>query len=196
MALYLAAPWYMRLVQSRPVYRWLPLLMVIWCVMVQWVLPIHHAVGHIEIFWSRVPIFFIGINFGEMVRTRRQLSSDAVWLLLVTFLMTFGTCLYLEQVRHGHFPLFVERMLYIPFTVCSILVMNRIFRRTPQWVNRLFRFVGALSLEAYLIHIHFVLVYVQPYHLGYWLTFLVTVAITLPIAWLLQRLIGLVTARL
>lgn len=196
MALYLVAPWYMRLIQSRPVYRWLPLLMVIWCVMVQWVLPIHDAVGHIEIFWSRVPIFFIGINFGEMVRTRRQLSSDAVWLLLVTFLMTFGTCLYLEQVRHGQFPLFVERMLYIPFTVCTVLVMNRIFRRTPQWVNRLFRFVGALSLEAYLIHIHFVLVYVQPYHLGYWLTFLVTVAITLPIAWLLQRLIGLVTARL
>ena len=160
------------------------------------VAPWYHAVGHLEIFWSRVPIFFIGINFGEMVRTRRQLSSDAVWLLLVTFLMTFGTCLYLEQVRHGHFPLFVERMLYIPFTVCTVLVMNRIFRRTPQWVNRLFRFVGALSLEAYLIHIHFVLVYVQPYHLGYWLTFLVTVAITLPIAWLLQRLIGLLTARL
>lgn len=196
MALYLVAPWYMRLIQSRPVYRWLPLLMVIWCVMVQWVLPIHHAVGHIEIFWSRVPIFFIGINFGEMVRTRRQLPSEAVWLLLVTFLMTFGTCLYLEQVRHGQFPLFVERMLYIPFTVCTVLVMNRIFRRTPQWVNRSFRLVGALSLEAYLIHIHFVLVYVQPYHLGYWLTFLVTVAITLPIAWLLQRLIGLVTARL
>lgn len=196
MALYLAAPWYMRLIQSRPVYRWLPLLMVIWCVMVQWVLPIHHAVGHIEIFWSRVPIFFIGINFGEMVRTHRQLPSEAVWLLLVTFLMTFGTCLYLEQVRHGQFPLFVERMLYIPFTVCTVLVMNRIFRRTPQWVNRSFRLVGALSLEAYLIHIHFVLVYVQPYHLGYWLTFLVTVAITLPIAWLLQRLIGLVTARL
>lgn len=196
MALYLVAPWYMRLIQSRPVYRWLPLLMVIWCVMVQWVLPIHAAVGHIEIFWSRVPIFFIGINFGEMVRTRSQLSSDAVWLLLVTFLMTFGTCLYLEQVRHGQFPLFVERMLYIPFTVCTVLVMNRIFRRTSQWVNSSFRFVGALSLEAYLIHIHFVLVYVQPYHLGYWLTFLVTVAITLPIAWLLQRLIGLVTARL
>ena len=196
MALYLVAPWYMRLVQSRPIYRWLPLLMVVWCVMVQWVLPIHHAVGHLEIFWSRVPIFFIGINFGELVRMRRQLPGESVWLLLLTFLMTFGTCLYLEQVRHGHFPLFVERMLYIPFTVCTVLVMNRIFRRTPQWVNSAFRFVGALSLEAYLIHIHFVLVYVQPYHLGYWPTFLITVAITLPIAWLLQRAIGFVSARL
>ena len=196
MALYLVAPWYMRLVQSRPIYRWLPLLMVVWCVMVQWVLPIHHAVGHLEIFWSRVPIFFIGINFGELVRTRRQLPGESVWLLLLTFLMTFGTCLYLEQVRHGHFPLFVERMLYIPFTVCTVLVMNGIFRRMPQWVNSAFRFVGALSLEAYLIHIHFVLVYVQPYHMGYWPTFLITVAITLPIAWLLQRAIGFVSARL
>lgn len=196
MALYLVAPWYMRLVQSRPIYRWLPLLMVVWCVMVQWVLPIHHAVGHLEIFWSRVPIFFVGINFGELVRMHRQLPGESVWLLLLTFLMTFGTCLYLEQVRHGHFPLFVERMLYIPFTVCTVLVLNRIFRRTPQWANSAFRFVGALSLEAYLIHIHFVLVYVQPYHLGYWPTFLITVAITLPIAWLLQRAIGFVSARL
>ena len=87
-------------------------------------------------------------------------------------------------------------MLYIPFTVCTVLVMNRIFRRMPQWVNSAFRFVGALSLEAYLIHIHFVLVYVQPYHMGYWATFLITVAITLPIAWLLQRAIGFVSARL
>ena len=110
--------------------------------------------------------------------------------------MTFGTCLYLEQVRHGHFPLFVERMLYIPFTVCTVLVLNRIFRRTPQWVNRVLRFVGALSLEAYLIHLHFVLVYVQPLGLGYWMTFLVTVAITLPLAWIMQRGVGLVVARL
>ncbi len=189
MMLYVVAPWYMRLIERHPVYRWLPLLMVVWCVMVEWVLPIHYAVGHLEIFWSRVPIFFIGINAGEMVRTKRKLPGDAVWLLLLTFLMTFGTCLYLEQERHGTFPLFVERMLYIPFTVCSVLVLNRIFRRTPQWVNRAFAFVGALSLEAYLIHIHFVLVHVEPYHLGYWPTFLVTVVITLPLAWVLQRVL-------
>ena len=110
-------------------------------------------------------------------------------MLLLAFAMTFGTSLYLEQERHGMFPLFVERMLYIPFTICSVLLMNRIFRRTPQWVNRSFRFVGALSLEAYLIHIHFVLVYIEPHHLGYWPTFLATVAITLPIAWVRQWIV-------
>ena len=189
------APWYMRLIERHAIYRWLPLLMVVWCVMVQWVLPIHHAVGHLEIFWSRVPIFFIGINCGALVKSGYKVEGDAVWLLLITFLMTFGTSLYLEQVRHGHFPLFVERMLYIPFTVCSVLLMNRIFRRTPEWVNRAFRFVGALSLEAYLIHIHFVLVYVQPHGLGYWPTFLITVAITLPLAWMVQRVVGFLTSK-
>lgn len=187
MMLYLFAPGYMELIKRHPIYRWLPVVMIMWCILVQYVTPIHHAVGHLEIFWSRVPIFFIGINMGEMVRSRKQLPPDAVWLLLVTFLMTFGTCLYLEQVRHGHFPLFVERMLYIPFTVCSILVMNRIFRRTPEWVNRAFRLVGMLSLEAYLIHIHFVLVYIQPMGLVYWGTFAATVAITLPVAWVLHQ---------
>ena len=68
MMLYLWAPLYMKLVQRHPVYRWLPVLMICWCVIVQWVVPVHQAVGHIEIFWSRVPIFFIGINCGELVR--------------------------------------------------------------------------------------------------------------------------------
>lgn len=187
MLLYVLAPWYMRLIQRNAVYRWLPLLTVVWCVMVEWVLPIHSAVGHLEIFWSRVPIFFIGINCGAPVKAGRTVGGDAVWFLLLTFFMTFGTCLYLEQVRHGHFPLFVERMLYIPFTVCTVLVLNRVFRRAPEWLNRAFRFVGALSLEAYLIHLHFVLERVQPLGMGYWETFLVTVAMTLPLAWLLQK---------
>ena len=196
MALYLAAPHYMRLITRHPIYRWLPLLMVVWCVMVQWVLPIHAAVGHLEIFWSRVPIFFIGINMGTYVKQERTIDGSAVWLLLLTFALTFGTCLYLEQVRHGNFPLFVERMLYIPFTVTAVMVLNRIFRRTPRWLNAFFKTVGALSLEAYLIHLHFVLVHVEQHHLGYWPTFIITTAITIPLAWMLQKSISYITGKI
>ncbi|MGN0068573.1 MAG: acyltransferase family protein [Prevotella sp.] len=188
MMLYTFAPFYMMLIRKYPEYRWLPLVMVIWCVMVQWVLPINRAVGHIEIFWSRVPVFFIGINMGKYVMEKRTISGSAIWLLMAIFLMTFGTSLYLEQVRHGRFPLFVERMLYIPFTLTAILLLNRIFRRTPHVFNRFCALVGAVSLEAYLIHIHFVLCYVERQHLGYWPTFMLTVAITMPLAWLLHRL--------
>lgn len=192
MMLYLFAPGYMTLIRRHHDYRWLPLLTVVWCVMVQWVTPIHEAVGHLEIFWSRVPIFFIGINMGSLVMRRQTIDSSAIWLLATTFAMTFGTCLYLEQVRHGQFPLFVERMLYIPFTITAILTLNRALRRTPQWFNRFCRMVGALSLEAYLIHSHFVLRHIEPHHLSYWPTFLLTVAITMPLAWLLHKIAGAV----
>ena len=39
MMFYTFAPFYMMLIRRYPIYRWLPLLMVLWCVMVQWVLP-------------------------------------------------------------------------------------------------------------------------------------------------------------
>ena len=108
------------------------------------------------------------------------------------FLATFSSCIYLEQMTHGRFPLFVERMIYIPFTMTLILMLNRVFRRTPKWFNRFCAFFGALSLEAYLIHYHFVMTYIVPYHLGYWLTALLTIVITIPLAWLLQKALKLV----
>lgn len=196
MMLYLWAPPYMRLISRHPIYRWVVVLMVLWCVMVQWVAPIHHAVGHLEIFWSRVPIFFLGVNCGEMVRRKERIDGMGIWLILVTFIATFGSCFYLEQVSHGRFPLFIERMIYIPLTVTLILLLNRVFRRLPQWANRSIAFFGAVSLEAYLIHDHFVMVYLAPHRLGYWPTALLTILITIPLAWLLHWAVEKLTHRL
>ena len=158
MMLYLWAPLYMKLIQRHPVYRWLPVLMICWCCVVQWVIPIHQAVGHIEIFWSRVPIFFIGINIGELVRKDTRIEPAGRSLAVITFLMTAATCIWLEQVRHGRFPLFAERMIYIPLTISLILLLCDLFRHAPKWCRP---------------------------------TALLTIILTLPLAWLLQALIRL-----
>lgn len=191
MMLYLFAPAYMQLIIKHPVYRWLPVVMIMWCILVQYVTPIHAAVGHLEIFWSRVPIFFIGINFGKAVKEKRCMDGASLWLIVLVFVMAFASSVFLEQVRHGQFPLFIERMFYIPLTVTAILLLNRVFRRTPKWFNATFREVGALSLEAYLIHLHFVLVHIERFHWSYWPTFLVCIAITMPLAWLLHKIVEL-----
>lgn len=190
MMLYVFAPPYMQLIHRHPIYRWLVVVMIMWCILVQYVSPIHQAVGHIEIFWSRVPIFFLGINMAEAVRQRQTLDGQSIWMIWIMFLMALGTSVWLEQEIHGRFPIFLERMLYIPLTVTTILLLNRLFRRTPAWVNRVFAFVGTVSLEAYLIHIEFVLRPIERYHLGYWPTALLTIAITLPLAWLLHILLS------
>ena len=155
MMLYLWAPPYMRLIQRHPIYKWLPVIMILWCIWVQWIAPLHQAVGHIEIFWSRVPIFFIGINCGELVRRETKIDGAGIWMVLILFLATFSSCVYLG-------------------------------------FNRFCAFFGALSLEAYLIHNHFVMAYIVPYHLGYWLTALLTIVITIPLAWVLQKVLKLV----
>ena len=192
MMLYLLAPPYMELIRRHPVYRWLPVVMVMWCVIVQWVTPIHQAVGHIEIFWSRVPIFFIGINMSEAVRSKQSVDGQAIWLILLMFGVALSASIFLEQVRHGQFPLFVERMLSIPLTVTTVLLLNAVFRHTPQWFNRALSFVGAVSLEIYLIHSHFVLVHLERLGWSYWPKFFACLAITLPLAWLLNKVIGLI----
>lgn len=194
MMLYIFAPPYMELIRKHPIYQWLVVVMVMWCVLVQYVAPIHKAVGHIEIFWSRVPIFFLGLNMGEVVRKKETLDGQSIWMIWIMFLMTLITSMWLEQEIHGRFPLFIERMLYIPLTVTTILLFNRLFRRTPAWFNKCFAFVGTLSLEAYLIHVEFVLKPIEHYHLGYWPTFILTVAITLPLAFLLHFIVKKLTS--
>ncbi len=191
MMLYIFAPFYMELIKKHPIYRWMPVVMILWCNLVEYVTPIHQAVGHLEIFWSRVPIFFIGINMGEMVRQKKTLDGASIWMIILLFVMTLTSSIFLEQQKHGQFPLYVERMLYIPLTITSILMLNRVFRRTPKWFNNAFKFVGALSLECYLIHIHFVLDYL-PHNWSYWPTFFACVAITLPLAWILSKIVGVI----
>lgn len=189
MMLYLWAPLYLRLIQRAPLYRWLPVLAMVWCVAVQWVGPVHQAVGHLEIFWSRVPVFLIGINCGELVRRKVQLDATALWLIVVTFAATAALCIYLEQMLHGRFPLFIERMVYIPLTLTLLILLCRLLAAVPSWARRGLAFVGGLSLELYLIHNHFVLQYLIDERLGYWPTALLTIALTLPLAWLLHWLI-------
>lgn len=192
MMLYTLAPLYIKLICRYPAYRWLPVVMVVWCVMVNWIQPLHAHLNYLEIFWSRVPIFFIGVNMGQMVKEKRVIEGYSWFLLLLVFALAFGTCVYLEQERHGLFPLFVERMLYIPLTITMILLLNQLLRHMPSWVNACLKFVGLISLEVYLIHVQFVLLPLLRHHLGYWLTALLTAAISITLAWSLNKVIAII----
>lgn len=191
MSLYLLSPFYMKLILNYPTYRWLAIVMIIWCILVELVTPINSILGHLEIFWSRIPIFFIGINIGNLVKRKETIAGSSIWIILILFFMTLGSSIFIEQERHGQFPLFLERMLYIPLTVSTILLLNILFTVIPKFVNKVLVFIGTLSLEMYLIHLHFVLIYIEPLHLNYWSTFVITLFITLPIAWIVHKVIQL-----
>ena len=195
MMLYTVAPAYMELIRRHAVWRWMPVVAMLLCVLVQYWPPLHHAVGHLEIFFSRIPIFLLGVNAGLWVADNRRLEPSALWLLLVLFVMSALVCVNFEDGLRGRFPLFMERMAYIPLTVSVAMLMCRLLRRTPSWVGGALAFVGGISLELYLIHIQFVLIHIQPLHLGYWLTAAVTVGVSLVAAWLLHKAVAMVMRR-
>lgn len=195
MVMYVFAPAYMSIIEKHPVYRWLAVAAIVLAVMIQYYPPVHKTVGHVEIFFSRIPIFLIGVNMGAWVKEKRTLDGQSVWLILLLFMMSLAMCVEFEQAWRGRFPLFLERMVYIPLTVCGILLLDLLLRHTPQWVLKSLTFVGSVSLELYLIHIQFVLKYIKPYHLGFWLTSVTMIAVSLVLAWLLHRIIEYTMAR-
>ena len=220
MAMYVFAPFYMELIRRHPVYRWMPVVAMVWAVMVQYMPPIHEAVGHIEIFWSRIPIFLIGINCGELVKQKKAIEPSAVWLLLITFGLSLWMCIEFENHWRGHFPLFLERMVYIPLSISCMMLVCKFFSRyevrgaryensdkgqaselegnlVPRTLHlvprKILTFIGGISLEIYLVHAQFVLRYLTPMKLGYCLTVVLLIAISLPLAWLLKRLTDRIT---
>ena len=196
MMMYTFAPLYMRLIQKYPIWRWMPLLFLLWYAMVRYYTPLWNAVGHVEIFWSRIAIFLLGINCGVWVKEKRSFESSGWIIILLTFVMSLWLCVFIEAGRRSAFPPLVERYAYIPLSVSGMFLLCALFKVLPQWCLRIFTFIGGISLELYLIHVQFVLKYIKDYHWGYWATTLAVLLISIPLAWLLSKLVDCMVRRL
>ena len=196
MMLYTVAPAYMVLIGRHAEWRWMPVAAMLLCVLVQYWPPLHSAVGHLEIFFSRIPIFLIGINAGQWVMERRPLSRAAWWLLALLLAMSLLVCVNFEDGLRGRFPLFMERMAYIPLAVSLSLLLCRLMDSLPRRVVAALAFVGGISLEMYLIHAQFVLLPVQRLHLGYWPTAAIVIVAAGALAWLLHKAVGIFASKM
>lgn len=192
MMLYTAAPFYMALISRHEEYRLLPVAAILLCILIQYWAPLHSAVGHIEIFFSRIPIFLIGINAGRWVKEDRPINRPALWLIVLIFIMSAFCCVNFENGLRGRFPLFLERMVYIPLSISMMLLLCRMFAVLPRRINTIFTFIGAISLELYMVHIHYALAYIRPWQLGYWGTAAAMFAIAVPVAWLLHKAMAMI----
>ncbi len=181
--MYVFAPYYMRLIRRQPAYRFLPFAFILLSILIEYVPVLNHAVGHIEIFWSRIPIFLIGINCGSLAKHQHALPPSTWPLVILIFIMSAASCITLEDGLRGQFPLFLERMVYIPLSITAMLLLSRLLAASHQWIINTFAFIGGISLELYLVHIHYVLNFLTPLHLGYALTAAIMIAVSILMAW-------------
>lgn|SRR5574344_894988 len=187
MVLYAIAPFYMNLINKHPLYKWLPVVFIMLSIFLTYDTSVRHAFDKIEIFFSRIPIFLIGLNCGSMVKEERKLEPGAFWLVTVIFITSFLICMGFHLRDHIFTPIFVQRLIFIPLTVTFTIYLCLLLKSLPARLLQPISFIGGISLECYLIHSHFVLVYVNDYHWGYCLTVLTYIPITLALAWLLHR---------
>lgn len=186
---YILAPFYMKLIIKHPIWRWMPVLVMALELLILYWSPLRHSIGHLEILYSRIPIFLLGINIGEAVKQKQSLEPSTWILVALLFVVSLGVCVNFEDGLRGKFPLFIERWAYIPLAISMMLLVARLFEALPRWAYRGFIFVGGISLEMYLVHIEFILKPIKAYHLGYWLTSLVVIAISAVVAWIIHKII-------
>ena len=194
LAFYAVAPLYMRLIQRHPQYRWLPVAFMLLSLLINYWLPLRQCLGYLEIMFSRIPIFLLGINMGEAVKSNHKIDGSTVWLLLIIFAMSLFACVNFEDGLRRRFPLFIERWAYIPLSVTMMILLSWLFEHTPKMLLRFLAFLGTISLELYLIHVEFVLKNVKPYHLGYWLTLMTVLVISIILAWILNKTVEKITS--
>ena len=188
MAMYIFAPGYMTLIKRNPLYRWLPVIIILLDFLIQCSFDIRHSIGHIEIFLNRIPIFLIGLNCGQSVKDNAiKIPANTIWLALLAIIIPLVISSQAINNPSDKFPMAVIRLSYIPMSLGLITLLIQLFHRTPKWLMVIISFLGGISLEMYLIHQHFVLCYVEEYNLGYCLSALISIPIAIALAWALHR---------
>lgn len=187
MAMYLFAPAYMNLIRKNPTMRWLPVLVILFDIFVQYNIETRHAIGHLEIFINRIPVFLIGLNCGKLVKEGVSFQAGTFKLILATFLISLFVLTTSTMSISSMYPILLTRLMNIPLSISIILISVLLLRHLPSSFISVISFLGGVSLEIYLVHEHLVLSYVETYDLGYCLSALIGIPVAAGYGWILHR---------
>jgi hypothetical protein len=157
MMLYLFAPPYMELIRRLPVYRLLPVVMVMGCILVQVGHPHPPRGGTHRDLLSRMPIFFIGINMARWCAAR---PVDVEHLDDHPHVCHgLASSIFLEQAHTASFHSSSSACIYLPLRGVGDACSTH-FMRSPRSQTGGSEMVGALRLECFISPHPFVLVYI------------------------------------
>ena len=115
------------------------------------------------LFFSRIPVFFVGCMWGYMLLKGKRLSSTCKWAVVVLSLAAIAAecwltvrfdSVFLNKISLGH-------LLFTAICPGACLVLSGVFEylgsnRLLGVVNTVLCFIGSISLEVYLCHLSLV----------------------------------------
>jgi peptidoglycan/LPS O-acetylase OafA/YrhL len=117
---------------------------IILCLLMLYIIPKYlytiPFAGQFVVYAARFPIFIVGSLFAKKIDL-----FDKKWLLFILFLVSIPLLIYL--------PKDYQRMAYGLTTLAIIRILPFVFDIMPSAINKIFAFIGKISLEFYLVHI-------------------------------------------
>ncbi len=145
---------------------------------------------NVEIALTRFPVFFIGCYFGKLVYEKKTLPW--YFYLVCLALVVFGFVVLELEVFKGLWRRWFYMVPGIPLTFIIIWVLN--FLKCKP-LNKVFAFLGTISLNLYVSHIMVIKVYQMSPFVEHkrLLHYLVLMVIYIAIAYVAELLINLIT---
>lgn len=184
-ACYLVAPLFYRWIKEGRFKFWhvllLLLVVAVWCSLMD---P-SGAVRSLRLLLFRIPSFLLGMMLGKRIKENPvfeagpspvAISGVAVLLFVLSAFRHF-----MPELKFTVFFFSAPVLLYLfalLFEACA---------RNAGWLNMAFGFLGALTWECYLLHETFILRYVKGFIGDPALWTLVSIAVTVPLAWVLRK---------
>lgn len=111
------------------------------------------------LFFSRIPVFFIGCIFGYRLQKKEEYSTKAVRAMYILAIVFFAFELWLSYHFDSTF-LRKTALHHLPFALITpgaLIMMSSLFQRLDsyrftKYVVTLLSFLGVISLEIYLCH--------------------------------------------
>ena len=135
-----------------------------------------------EIGLTRVPIFFAGLFSGYLVKNKKTITLEAYLFVICG--------IAIKTLNIVSPTLDISNRLAMFFVFYAFLIVSLyIFRFLPEWIMKLLRITGEMSLELYIVHgiIH-VFFASRYYNYCNAFTYFLTILIAIPISWIFSKL--------
>lgn len=156
--LYLIAPLYIKLFnmcKNKEKFTFLSVILSLLCCVI--------VKTYLLILASRIAIFFIGILFGYYIKNKKNINNLSI--ILFFLIMIFGFIILFVFINYLNKYLWVWGLWWYPFTIitpflCLFLAyMLQLIKNKAYPILRFLSFWGTNSLEIYLFHVSFILLF-------------------------------------
>lgn len=187
-ACYLIAPLFYRWIKEGRFKLWHVLLLLLVVGVGCYFMDPSGVVRSLRLLLFRIPSFLLGMLLGMRIKEDPVFEAGVphvvVSAVAVLLLVLSSFCRFAPELRYTVFFFSAPVLLWLfarAFEACS---------RKAGWIVVAFGFLGALTWECYLLHETFFLRYVKGFISNPLAWTLVSIAITVPVAWVVNRLSG------